>query len=172
MKRFERLHKGLALALIQIAIVSSLGAKMLYDRHHLPRLWVKTASFDPNLPIRGRYARLQVCVEPDQALLKKKRDQSWQSVQLRVENGHLIAEASSKGKTGLTIWFGGRDQKGPPVLRNPLAFFLPEHVADPSRHPAGETLWAEVTVPPNGPPRPIRLGVQKGEGPIEPLSLQ
>lgn len=53
-----------------------------------------------------------------------------------------------------------------------VALFIPEDVADPSIRPAGETLWAEVTVPPAGPPRPIRLGIQRGDGPVEPLDLR
>lgn len=53
-------------------------------------------------------------------------------------------------------------------LANALAFFIPEKVPDPSRQPAGEALWVEVTVPPRGPPRPIRLGVMK-KGSLTPL---
>jgi hypothetical protein len=56
------------------------------------------------------------------------------------------------------------------VLALPVAFFIPEHVLDPSRRPAGEELWVEVTVPGKGPPRPIRLGVKK-DGALTPLDL-
>jgi hypothetical protein len=56
-------------------------------------------------------------------------------------------------------------------LTQPLAFFLPPDVNDPSRRPAGEELWAEVSLPALGAPRPIRLGVKRGER-IEPLSLR
>jgi hypothetical protein len=52
----------------------------------------------------------------------------------------------------------------------PVAFFIPEHAADPSRRPAGEELWAEVTVPKKGSARPIRLGVKKN-GVLTPLAL-
>jgi hypothetical protein len=50
----------------------------------------------------------------------------------------------------------------------PLAFFIPEHVPDPSIRAAGEELWAEVTLPRKGPPRPIRLAVKK-DGVLTPL---
>ena len=53
----------------------------------------------------------------------------------------------------------------------PLAFFIPEHAPDPTALRPGEELWAEVTLPRKGPPRPIRLGVKKGAGPIVPLNL-
>ena len=61
----------------------------------------------------------------------------------------------------------------PPVatLSEPIAYFIPEHVDDPSRRPPGEELWVEVTVPPKGPPRPIRLGVKK-DGVLTPLDLR
>ena len=58
------------------------------------------------------------------------------------------------------------------VLQPAVAFFLPEHVPDPSRRPSEEELWVEVTVPQHGPPRPIRLGVKKGDGPIVPMELR
>jgi hypothetical protein len=54
-------------------------------------------------------------------------------------------------------------------LAEPLAYFIPEHVPDPSRRPAGEELWVEVTVPRAGAPRPIRLGVKK-DGVLTPLN--
>jgi hypothetical protein len=56
-------------------------------------------------------------------------------------------------------------------LAEPIAFFIPEHVPDPSVRPAGEELWAEVTLPREGPPRPIRLGVMK-HGRLEPLAVR
>ena len=53
----------------------------------------------------------------------------------------------------------------------PVAFFIPEHVPDPSQRTTGEELWVEVTLPPEGPPRPIRLGVKKN-GVLQALDLR
>ena len=47
------LYRGVLLALLHILIVCSLGAKLLYDRGHRPRVWIKVAPVDPDLPIRG-----------------------------------------------------------------------------------------------------------------------
>lgn len=55
-------------------------------------------------------------------------------------------------------------------LEQPLAFFIPEHVPDPSRRSAGEELWVEVTLPKKGPLRPIRLAVKK-DGKLSVLKL-
>jgi hypothetical protein len=56
-------------------------------------------------------------------------------------------------------------------LEHPVAFFIPEHVPDPSRRPQGEQLWVELTLPQSGAPRPIRLGVMR-DGRLTPLDLR
>jgi hypothetical protein len=58
------------------------------------------------------------------------------------------------------------------VLAERVAVFIPGHVPDPSLRRPGEELWVEVTVPKKGPPRPIRLGIKKGDGPIVPLEFE
>jgi hypothetical protein len=95
---------------------------------------------------------------------------------LRAENDQLVAVPDPKAGTafgGSGFWFemmGPRGQQVPTLIEL-LAFFIPEHVQDPSVRSQGEELWVEVTLPKKGPPRPIRLGVKKGDGPITPLAL-
>jgi hypothetical protein len=124
--------KGLLLALLHVALVGAIAGKLLYDRQQLPRLWVQTAPFDPDLPLRGRYVQLR----------------------LLLDNKHPPA---------------GMDES---TLLQPVPFFIPEHVPDPSVRPTAETLWVEVSLPPKGPPRPIQLGVKTGQGAIVPLALR
>jgi hypothetical protein len=51
-------------------------------------------------------------------------------------------------------------------------FFIPDTAKDPTRLKNGEELWVLATIPRNGPPRPIALGVKKaGQNNIEPLDL-
>ena len=109
------LTKGVIVAAVHVAMVASLGAKLLIDRATRPRTWVHVRPVDPDSPLRGRYVRLRIA---------------------------------------------GRSEQ--------LAFFIPEHVPDPSIRPEGEELWAEVTLPRKGPPRPIRLAVKK-DGVLTPL---
>jgi hypothetical protein len=52
-----------------------------------------------------------------------------------------------------------------------VPFFIPENSTDPAWRPRGEELWAEVSVPKKGPPRPIRLGVRK-DGVLTPLDIR
>jgi hypothetical protein len=56
-------------------------------------------------------------------------------------------------------------------LDDPVAFFIPEHIPDPSIRPTGEELWAEVTIPRRGPPRPIRLAIRRA-GTLVPLEIR
>jgi hypothetical protein len=53
-------QKGLILAAFHCLLALSVGGKLLYDRAVRPRVWVKTAGYDPEMPIRGRYLWLQL----------------------------------------------------------------------------------------------------------------
>jgi hypothetical protein len=167
--------KGLVIAAVHVGLVASLGGKLLYDRTTRPRVWALAAPYDPSLPIRGRYVSLQLVVGPRgiQEAKPGPGSQPPQSVSLGVEAGRLVAEANSLEQrfdpSALHVRFIQRQGQGLAVLDKPVAFFIPEHISDPSLRPAGEELWVEVTIPKKGPPRPIRLGVKKGDGPIVPL---
>ncbi|HEX9444373.1 MAG TPA: hypothetical protein VGA73_09645 [Candidatus Binatia bacterium] len=168
--------KGLVIAVVQVGLVASLGAKMLYDRATRPRVWALTAPYDPNLPIRGRYVSLQLVVEAPGIQETKPRGMLvLKAVALRVEGNRLIAEPIPGrilyDSSDLYVRFIDRRGEKLAVLNQPVAFFIPEHIADPSRRAQGEELWVEVTVPRKGPPRPIRLGVKKGDGPIVSLEI-
>ncbi len=169
--------KCLVIAVVHVGLVASLGAKLLYDRTTRPRVWALAAPYDPNLPIRGHYVSLQPIVEP-RGIREMKSGRGWspQSAILRVEAGRLVAEAEPLDRgfnpSDLHVRFIQRQDQQFAVLDKPVAFFISEDILDPSRCPAGEELWVEVTIPKKGPPRPIRLGVKKGDGPIVPLELR
>lgn len=171
------LMRGLLLAAIHVAMVLSLGGKLLWDRSTYPRAWMLTEPVDPSTPLRGRYVSLQVRVKNDglalhQAYVSTTGPQytSPQPVRLAVINGEAVAQPAPSGADGLTINATPLSHPDTVVIGEPLAFFIPEHVADPSFRKPGEQLWVEATIPPQGPPRPIRLGVKK-EGQITPLPL-
>jgi len=165
------LVKGVLLAVLQLAIVLSLAGKMLYDRATRPRVWVKTAPVDPELPIRGRYVSLRLEVQGKNLFTSEGKETRWEVVEvdLRVENDQLIA-ARSERNTGIRVRPAQPPGTAPARLFEPVAFFIPEHIPDPSRRAPGEELWVEVTVPKKGPPRPIRLGVKK-DGKLTPLEI-
>jgi hypothetical protein len=171
------LVKGLVIAAVHVGLVASLGAKLLYHRATLPRVWALTTPHDPNLPIRGRYVSLQLLVEP-RGVRESKPGSVSQSppINLGVEGDRLVAEATARPEdydpSDLHLRFIDRRGEKLAVLAEPVAFFIPEHIPDPSRRQEGEELWAEVTIPKKGLPRPIRLGVKKGNDPIIPLELR
>jgi hypothetical protein len=151
------LQKGLILCGVQTAMVLSIGGKMLLDRATLPRVWVRAFPYDPNMPIRGRYVSLAVNAEARGFAEGTAYDQ----VRYTVEDSKLVARPAPMDGTRAII------STLSPVQ---IVYFIPEHVPDPSHRAADEELWAEVTVPHKGPPRPIQLGVKKN-GVIAPLGL-
>lgn len=164
------LQKGLLLAALQVALVSTLGAKLLLERSRLPRVWAKTGAIDPDLPLRGRYVALQLEValdaaneNPLPAVSQKDRPPEYFSGALHVENGHLAATRSASGRGGLPLISRRSGDQTTVFLMEPVLFFLPEHAQDPVRKARGAELWAEVTVPKQGPPRPLRLAIKRGE---------
>lgn len=159
-------RKGLIVALIHALIVCSLGAKLLIDRARRPRVWARTAPVDPDLPLRGRYVQLRV-ESSDPNSLTRPPDSSH--VTLTERDGLLVLSPSSDD-TGLTASVTTRGGRPAAILDQPLAYFIPEHVPDPSIREPGEELWVEVTLPRRGAPRPIRLGVKK-DGVLTPLDL-
>ena len=167
-------YKGLLIAGLQLLLVTSLGAKYLVDRARLPRVWARTVSYDPNLPIRGRYISLQLEVQLPPGVTIS--DKVWSSpAELKVENGQLVAVPMEGGwQTGVNIQ---RVVPRPPATTPPIItiqervlFFISEHAKDPSWRTSGEELWAEVTIPRRGPPRPIRLALKKN-GILTPLKF-
>ncbi|MDH4260128.1 MAG: GDYXXLXY domain-containing protein [Gammaproteobacteria bacterium] len=167
------LTKGLVVAAVQVLLVGSVGAKFLIDRANYPRVWVETAPYDPDLPIRGRYVRIAALVDVKRSETPDKPGTPDGPVmfagRLEVQGERLVAIKDDYGRHWVSSRRCGESQCW--QLDDALAYFIPEHVADPSRRPAGETLWVEVTVPPNGAPRPIRLGV-RNDGQLTPLELR
>lgn len=171
MKRF---YKGLTVALLHIVIVSSLGAKLLYDRGHRPRVWVQVANYDPDLPIRGRYLSLNLEVPVEGITITKasnsySKDKNgnpiyWEIVNpsrcdLVLRNNVLTAMGDQDGEYLLFV----RETPGQPsvlVVDTRTPFFIPEHLDTGAIRRSAE-LWMEATIPRKGPPRPIRLAARK-----------
>jgi hypothetical protein len=165
------LAKGLLVGAAQVVIIAGVGAKLLADRGNYPRLWVETAPYDPDMPIRGRYVNIALRVDADREAphAGSNRVPDMFKARLEARGDRLVAVQDDENGTH-AVRSGRCGDHDCWQLAMPLAYFIPEHAADPSRQPPGSVLWAEVTLPPMGAPRPIRLGVRKGESiePIEP----
>jgi len=167
-------YRGIAVAVVQCLMVLSVAGKYAVDREQLPRVWAQAVPFDPNLPLRGRYVSLRLLVETPPPAPWNGRVVAWTSARLSAVEGRLLATPDPKGTVHITER-AARTASGESgaqwVLAEPVAFFIAEHVPDPSWRARGEELWVEVSVPPKGSPRPIRLGVKRN-GVIAPLDLQ
>src|SRR5229473_6113620 len=134
-------RKGIILAVLQLAIVASLAAKYAIDRARFPRVWAQTVAYDPDLPIRGRYLSVRLRVDADQVyagseLLRGNQANFWgdmRDIYLHSENGHLVASPAPR-PAGLSVTrWKTRTGEAVAALSEPVAYFLPEHVVDPSR---------------------------------------
>lgn len=187
---------SLVLLLIQLLLVSAVAAKYLYQRWRCPRVWTRAVSYDPELPMRGRYLAMQVVVDgcrstlPSAKLAEFPRNldgttrpdgyamrwQRWSTfpAELKVEGGKLLAIRLQNPETpsdGVKV----EAPAGAPCeqlrLQTPVDFYLPEHAQIPARLGPGQELWIELTVPPKGAPRPLQLAM-KEDGAWKPLGLQ
>lgn len=170
--------KGIAVALVQMLIMGSVAVKLMVDRSRYPKVWVETAPYDPDLPIRGRYVRLAAVVEvragssSDPNIESDGQNPRFFSGRLEVRGDRLVAVPEERGRYNFQDGSCGQFEPSCIVLGRLLAFFIPENIPDPSIRAEGEELWVEVTLPPKGAPRPIRLGVKKdGSKNIEPLDI-
>jgi hypothetical protein len=171
------MRKGLLLGAIQLALVLSLGGKLLYDRMTRPRVWVLSEVYDPELPIRGRYLseRLRFHAE---GFKYREPDRQYSSdwymnrcwAYLEVRNSQLIAKPQGSGPGEWIHLHKNNDGTIVALSEEPVLVFIPEHAEVPSLK-AGQEMRVEVTVPAKGPPRPIQIGIEQG-GVLTPLRFK
>jgi hypothetical protein len=189
---------SLALLVAQLALVSAIAAKYLYQRWTCPRVWTRAAAIDPVLPLRGRYISLRLTVDgcqstlPSAKLATFPRDVNgaiksgpyvlrlqrttpvYFGANLRVENNQLVA-VRVEGQEDSTAGEEVMAEPGAPCdqmqLESGLDFFIAEHAQSPLPLQPGQELWIEVTVLPKGPPRPVQLALKQG-GVWKPLAFE
>jgi len=187
---------SVALLVVQLALVSSIAAKYLYERAKCPRVWTRAAAYDPDSVMRGRCLSLQLTVDGCQSTLTSAlrarfprnadgttrpsgftlglNDRDRFRAKLKVENNKLVAiripEADLTSK-GVDVMANPGDSCDAIHIAEPVNFYIAEHAADPTPHKQGQELWIEVTVPHKGPPRPIQLAL-KQDGVWKPLAFQ
>lgn len=172
----KAVHKGMLLGAVQLALVVSLSAKLLYDRKTRPRVWVECRVWDPELPIRGRYLAEQLVMpaegftyaEPKQPNISPwYLNQSWGYLSLR--NGQLIAEQQGTGDAVSIYLQKEKDGTVVALTQEPVLIFIAD-TANIGIAKPGQQMWVEVTIPRKGPPRPIRVGL-KTNGVLTPLDF-
>ena len=177
--------RAIALLVIQCLLVSSIAAKYLYERVRCPRVWVRVAQFDPNTPMRGRYLALSPLVDAcglphDQESVNRWTDKdghekifSWHwRVRTHARDGKLVVEDAKDvlpRTDAQTIWLNADTSCGQARL-SAVDFFIPDTAKSPFPLKSGQELWAEGTIPPLGPPRPIQIAISSN-GEWKPLNL-
>jgi hypothetical protein len=187
---------SVAVLVIQLALVCSIAAKYLYQRWTCPRVWTRTAAYDPELVMRGRYLSLQLTVDGCESTLPSARQAEFPRdingaamsgkyairgagnlefpAQLKVADNQLTAIRISdeeKRQSGQMVLAGQAASCDRMRLAAPVNFYIPEHARSPLPLANGAELWIEVTVPPKGPPRPIQLAL-KQSGVWQPLAFE
>jgi len=184
---------SLVLLVVQLALVSSIAAKYLYQRWNCPRVWTRTVAYDPEMVMRGRYLSLRLEVNgcgriapppeiADPPSFQHSVQRQWDfdartariPATLKVENDKLVAIPHPKQTArldDLTVLAQPGAACDALRVQQTVDFYIPEHVADPTAHLAGKELWIEVTVPPKGPPRPLQLAL-KENGVWKPLAFK
>lgn len=187
---------SIVLLLIQVALVSTVGLKYLYQRSTCPRVWTRASAYDPTLIMRGRYLSLQLTVDGCGSTLPSAKNARfprnfngtpsspnfsvsspntlWFQARLAVKNNKLIAIRVPESDTSASTQNVSATPGAPcdqMRLSEPVDFYVSEHADDPTRLKLGQELWIEVTVPPTGPPRPLQLAL-KEDGAWKPLAFQ
>lgn len=186
---------SLALLAIQLVLVSSIAGKYLYQRWTCPRVWTRAVAVDPVSLLRGRYLSLRLTVDGCRSTLPSARQAAFgrnvdgsanqspyavaapQTVQFPA---HLLARDNKLSAIALAA--GENPARGQMVLATPgtsceamslavpASFYVPDQARFPQGSPGAE-LWIEVTVPPQGPPRPLQLAL-KEQGVWKPLAFE
>jgi hypothetical protein len=185
---------SLALLIVQVALVCSVAITYAWQRHSFPRVWTRAYGYDPRLPLRGRYLRLQVAIDGCPSTLPSSKQAIFPrdvtgaakpgpytirpvpnigfSANLQVQNGTLQAvyiQNEEERHFGQFVYA----QPGRPcnqmTLFRPVDFYIAENAPNlfPLQH--NQELWIELTIPPQGPPRPIQLAL-KSDGNWTPLA--
>ena len=153
---------------MQVLLVAGIGAKFLYDRANYPRLWVETAPYDPDMPIRGRYVNIALLVDADRAAPGDgDRAPNMFLARLEARGDRLVAvQDDDNGRHWVSSGAAASGTAGSSPSRSRTSS---RSMATTPRASRRAALWAEVTLPPTGAPRPVRLGVKRGDA-IEPIA--
>ena len=185
---------SIAVLIIQLAIVSSIAAKYLYQRWTCPRVWARAVAYDPEMLMRGRYLSAQIHVNacdislpplanyatarPSQIVLFDKHgiQLPYLNAKIGVRSGKLavlkLSEEADADTNQQRIEKRVGSECSEAFLQQPIDFYLSETAKSPFPLRDGQQLWVEVTVPPAGPPRPLGLAIKGSDGQWQPLSYR
>ncbi len=186
---------SLALLIVQLVLVSAVAGKYEYQRWRCPRVWTRADGIASQSPLRGRYMALQLRVDgcqstlPSAAQARFPRDVNGAAkpgpyivtgvpavrfrADLKVENNRLEAiripdQEQRRDGSVVNAWPG--KSCGDMTLGNPVFYYIPDNARRLFPLKAGQELWIEATIPPQGPPQPTQMAL-KENGIWEPLGF-
>jgi hypothetical protein len=182
--------RGLVLLVVQCVLVLSTAGKYLWERDTRPAVWTRVQLFnegklqiiarDPD----DRYMEVQLLA--DACGLPARTPEEESDINLAEENRGIFKNHPVRRDQVRTMAKDGKlmveEAESPVVhdrqemywdLRKPctearlleiVKFYVPSAEAMPTRLKPGDSVWALVTVPEQGPPRPIELAVSDATG--------
>ena len=182
--RFTLSFASVALLMVQLALVSAVAAKYLYQRWRCPRVWAQAAGYDPELPMRGRYIATQLIVDGCQSTLPSAKAAQFPRdfsgavkpgpfvmrrapvsfrANLKVVDNKLIAvevQGDETGRAGQQVSAVPGAACDQMRLDAPVDYYISDTAKSPFPLKTGQALWIEVTVPAKGPPRPLQMAMK------------
>jgi hypothetical protein len=187
---------SVALAIVQLALVSTVAASYFYERWTYPKVWTHAMGNNSRQAMRGRYLGLQLTVNGCQSTLPsaklaefprdysgavKKGDYALRTgdtwvfdARLKIDGSELIAvrpEGSEETRGLVPVLTAPGSPCGEMRLQRTVDFYIPESAQSPFPLKQGQELWVEVTVPKKGSPRPLQLAL-KDNGQWNPLAFE
>ena len=187
---------SLVLLAIQLVLVSSVAARYLYQRLTCPRVCTRAELSLGSQPMRGRYLSLPLTANgcrstlpsAKQAIFPRNVDGTTRPdgftvtpvqlvhfpASLKVEDNKLLAIRlqNPRGPSdGVTVVADPGSPCDQMRLAVPADFYLAKSATIPMPLQPNQELWVEVTVPPQGPPRPLQLAIKEGAA-WKPLAFQ
>ena len=176
--------RGFLLLAIQTALVLTVAAKYEWERHTRPTVWVRAEPFGfdadhmRTISGEGRYGRMQLHVDGcglSTAHVEKEVEygNGGRSHKVLKANVRTIARGGNLVAVDAGTLRAADVQEVQWDLRQPCTdarlleivdVYLPQNGQVPYTLPTGATLWALVTVPKSGPPRPIQLAISDAQG--------
>jgi hypothetical protein len=164
---------AVVIAFVHAVIILSLGMQAAIDQERLPRAWAQAVAVSAGSRVHGRYLTVNVSAVTDAGLVPRVDVVNGRSVSrstpiaLEARDGRLVAH---KAPTSYVDLVPADARPGAPaMIAQRVEYFLPPAAGDPMPLLRRGELWVEVSVPPQGPPRPLRLG-KMADGKIVPLA--
>lgn len=146
---------GVVLLVVHLALVSAVGSVYAYQKATLPRVWAKVLWYKST----GGYINLRAC-----PVMAPYGTTYRFPVRLKITAAGLVAEPGSTSDKMEVLRDGTQKV---PCLGTVTSFYI----GDSNAVSNGTELWAEFSIPRNGAPRPLRLGL-KGPAGMQPFPLR